>query len=497
MSVAVLYSYYEKNEMYKENLKHFLRYGLIQGIDTFIISNGPITVTIPPIQDNKNIILLTRENIGADFGAWNYGLKYIKNEHRTKAYDYYFFINTSVRGPFLPKYYKGTWLNAYMELFRTSQDVHLVGATICVMHADHEFTPIVKSLSKIYGFTRNPPYTHVQSMFFGMTRESLEYIWNIGLFNYSGKTLIDIVINQEILLSTLILDRGWNINCMLNTFRDVDYREINTSCDVLGCHGDLWFNNVYFGKNIHPYEVIFYKNNRIPLIEYDVFTNAKFRIYESIYPERDTTLTANMVACGERGFMSTSIPVSEDYHSITSNKKSWSAIVSKYIPDFVYDIMDKDGKLPPIAVNSEAFVCQLSHDFFYKFHIRTLRMAFESGEETLVFRRPTEIVMQETRGGPRTVLEEGEATHKGFINAWTNFLDKIGLINWALAPIPYFSNSWILSRERYLIYQAFLDKVNTIITNDREVLNNISPLMPMMWERLSCLFFYINKWIDV
>ena len=493
MKVVVLYAHYEKNDQYKENLRHFLEHGLIADVDTVVISNGPITIKIP-----ERVKLLTRENTGADFGAWNHGLRFLKGlEKGTEKgiekglekglekevkYDYYFFINRSVRGPFLPKYHKGNWLDAFLELFNPNVldvNVHLVGTTICVMHSKHEFTSYVQKLAQTYGISKKPPYIHVQSMFFGMTQESLDYIWSRGLFSYSGKTLIDTVLNQEIILSTLILDKGWNINCLLDKFRDIDYRYIGTDCETLGINGDLWFQNTYFWKNIHPYEVIFFKNSRLPLIEYDVFRydQVKFRF----------------VAVLDVIGIATNIH-SDSGISTHLENKSWQSIIKKYIPEFTYDVMKYDWTLPSIQVGTESRVCQLQHDFFYKFEINRLRMAIESAKPTVAFLSLEKNKSKTENSNNNSLLIQGEQSYKGFTELWTMLLDKLGLINWALAPIPYFVNCWILSKDRYSEYQDFLNRVYDTVAKNVELKNKLGLMTPHIYNRLPCLYFYMKKW---
>lgn len=63
----------------------------------------------------------SRQNIGYDFGGWSYGLSLINIED----YEYFMFVNSSVRGPLTNE---KNWLNIFTSKLNT-RDV-LVGPTI-------------------------------------------------------------------------------------------------------------------------------------------------------------------------------------------------------------------------------------------------------------------------------------------------------------------------------------------------------------------------------
>ena len=212
-----MYAYYEKNEEYKENLIYFLQNGLLEYVDYYIIINGECTVDIPNL---NNIKVLKRENKGFDFGAWSYCIKQL-----TKEYDYYVFLNTSVRGPYLSEEdinNNVTWLDKFLVLFN-NEDIKMVGTTINIYQG---FTEQIEEYKNNYGY--EPPYTHIQSMFFILNNEGLNYLLSQNFFDEELiNSYIDaqkIVINNEIRLSQLILLNNWNINSIVPKYKDIDYR---------------------------------------------------------------------------------------------------------------------------------------------------------------------------------------------------------------------------------------------------------------------------------
>jgi hypothetical protein len=243
-----IYAYYEKDEKYKENFRYFLNNGILDNIDYYIVINGSCTVTIP---ERSNLIVINRENKGYDFGAWNYCI----NNFINKKYDYYIFLNTSVRGPYLNDN-DTNWVKEFLKLFNT-KDVKLVGTTISVFsNAGGYFDrTLLRNISN-----HNGPYTHVQSMFFILDDESFNYLKKLDFFKQDFYNFKDLIANKEIGMSQLILKNNWNINCILPKYQNYDYRIVkqnfNPTCE------DPCMRGCYFGKSIDPYEAIFFKNNR-------------------------------------------------------------------------------------------------------------------------------------------------------------------------------------------------------------------------------------------
>ena len=243
-----IYAYYEKDEKYKENLIYFINNGILDDIDYYIIINGSCSVSIPELD---NITVINRENKGYDFGAWNYCV----NNFINKKYDYYIFLNTSVRGPYLNNS-NTNWIKEFLKLFNT-KEVKLVGTTISVFSNPGGYFDR-NTLKNI--FNHDGPYTHVQSMFFILDDESFNYLKNIEFFKKDFYNFKDVIINKEIGMTQFILKNNWNINCSLHKYRNYDYRIVKQNFNTTG--EDPCMKDGYFGKSIDPYEAIFFKNNR-------------------------------------------------------------------------------------------------------------------------------------------------------------------------------------------------------------------------------------------
>ena len=64
-------------------------------------------------------------------------------------------------------------------------------------------------------------------------------------------------------MSQLILDNGWNFNCLLSKYRGIDYRLLERDINPTSRNGDPYWPGAYFGETIRPEEVVFFKINRL------------------------------------------------------------------------------------------------------------------------------------------------------------------------------------------------------------------------------------------
>ena len=247
--ICCLYAYYEKNEEYMNNFKFFLENGILDNVDYYIIINGTCTVDIKNIIKNKNakVSIHTRENAGYDFGAYKYLI-----DNYDLDYDYYFFINTSVIGP----YTRGSkWTDEFIALF--TDNVALVGTSISVLYQAYNIRNY--NLSDI--FQHQAPFTHVQSMMFGVKRDFFKFLkQNFFKTDFDGFTdMADTVIYGEIALSQIALKNGWNINSVLPNYKNKDYINLKNMYSFF-LSGDPYLYREIVDKNDIIFIKSWYKN---------------------------------------------------------------------------------------------------------------------------------------------------------------------------------------------------------------------------------------------
>ena len=205
-----IYAYYEK-ESARKNLDFFQRHGMdVRDRTTYmLIINGELCTLDTSTWD----IVLRRENKGYDFGAWYYGLQ----NSDLSTFDYFIFLNDSIRGPFGDRGWIGTFTGLLTERDK------LAGITINCHNNGYNMA------------YRMPVTPHVQSMLLCTDRVGLDVIYPSIINANHDLTLLETVILKEIGASLAILKAGYNITCILKPFQ-VDY-QIITNCYVNAYNG--------------------------------------------------------------------------------------------------------------------------------------------------------------------------------------------------------------------------------------------------------------------
>lgn len=223
--------------IFNERVKYFFEHAIFQdeNVDFIIICNDTK-------QNYDNIIpscvkkIIYRENIGYDFGGWS---EAILTDNNYDNYDKFIFVNSSVIGPFL-KDKNIKWTDLYLNPL--NENIKLFGSTI-----------------NVYG--KNDSLTHVQSYIFSMDKTTLKYLIECEIFSLTNvaKTFNDAIQQKEILMSRKIINNNWNIGCLLNIYKNINFitnGKINTKYtgDLLNqrCYKLLW----------DEYQLVFIKGNR-------------------------------------------------------------------------------------------------------------------------------------------------------------------------------------------------------------------------------------------
>lgn len=245
---AVVYHYFEKNSVYRDNFVFFLSRAWRPDTDFFIVIAGTHSLTLP---ERPNIRYIFTPNLGHDFGS--YGL--LVESGALDCYDRLLFVNCTVRGPFLPPYAAElSWTAPFLHLLQG--DVHLCGATINILL---ESRPAHAHFS-----ARHPqavaPFSHVQSSAHAMTAECFAFLRASGF--YAQDTMRDksaAISDFEIAMSVNVRAHGWNIACLLPPYNAIDYRRPHENMNPATLNGHPQAKGAYFGLTLHPYESVFIK----------------------------------------------------------------------------------------------------------------------------------------------------------------------------------------------------------------------------------------------
>jgi hypothetical protein len=263
-STVIVYHYYEKDSKYRDNLIYFLSVGILDEHDYYIVTAGRCTIELP---EKENIFYIKTTNKNNDYGGYS---EFIKTAaHKLQNYKFFIFVNSSVRGPFLPNYSPSDWTVPFVK--KLSKDTHLVGSTINVLPLHSEYSKI---LGKISSYP--PPFTHIQTTSYALTSEALNYLISIGFYDNDRVMSKDEVIAfYELRLSREIIKNGWNFSSIAPLYDDIDYRRQKefTENDS-AVNGDVLFKKGFMGRTLNPYDLIFIKVNRdmLPIEELDSYT---------------------------------------------------------------------------------------------------------------------------------------------------------------------------------------------------------------------------------
>lgn len=255
--IAVIYHYFEANQNYRDNLIYFLSVAIRDDIDFYIIIAGDCSVSLP---EAININYLRTKNKNNDYGGYVEFLKNFKITH-----DFYVFINSSVRGPFLPNYYDGCWVDPFIS--RLYDRNHLVGASINNLSISSDHSVAMRSK---YDYL--PPFNHVQTTAYALTCKALEHLYSIGFYgNEEVMTKDEVILNYEIRLSCEIRKQGWSISSISQFDADFDYVVNDFIVLNPSAHnGDSQVRHGFYSRSFTPYDLIFIKTSRNILLPEDL-----------------------------------------------------------------------------------------------------------------------------------------------------------------------------------------------------------------------------------
>ena len=257
-NTAVIYHYFEKDTTYQDNLIFFLSVGIQKNIDYFVVISGPCSVQLPEL---PNIKYIHTENWNNDFGGYIRFLEsYFPGQH-----SYYIFINSSVRGPFMADHAGVSWTQVFTDYLK--ENTHLVGPTINLLPVASKHS---LSYAQKYGAT--PPFNHVQTSAYALTKQAVQHLVDIGFYNIHRELRKDEVIDDyELRLSQEILKNNWAIQSFFPIYNDLMASSATTKYPSFSAvKGDVMYRQAFFGRSLSPTESVFVKVNRNMVGRYEL-----------------------------------------------------------------------------------------------------------------------------------------------------------------------------------------------------------------------------------
>ena len=226
------------------NVDFFMRHGIVSSpnVDYCIVENSDVLApgVVESMHGASKVYSITRHNVSQCFGGYSASVRML-----TYPYKYRFFINSTVRGPFVPPYASKSkhWTEYFVEKF--VNNVVMVGATINLV-----------------------PYVHVQSMMMAVDQRALKILVDNNIL-LKEDVMVEkeaLIANHEIRGPQLVLKSGYNLDCMMTSYQGRDWRTTFTEADDL--LQDPWYVGAYYGHTLHPYETMFFKCFRSDILEH-------------------------------------------------------------------------------------------------------------------------------------------------------------------------------------------------------------------------------------
>ena len=175
MKIACVYHFFEATPQHNSNLQYFIRKGLGTSVSHFFMLASDPQLSFPNL---PNIHTLAIPNNYRDFGGYSRASLEISN----LEWDYVFYLNSGMLGPFL-RNNKQHWTDLYVE--RLDNETHVVGSTINVLPRPVSWSQeleIVLNNGNYNSFIDKRYASHVQTGVIGITGEAFKYLHRMKFF---------------------------------------------------------------------------------------------------------------------------------------------------------------------------------------------------------------------------------------------------------------------------------------------------------------------------
>jgi len=228
---------------------------------------------------------MKRANVGLEFCGISQALDTYDVQGR---YTFYIFVNTSIRGPFMPNYmaHLVAWTTFFQRMLNSN--TKLVGVSINC-HCGNECLDALSPLQNI----------HVQSFLLATDSVGLAII-RPALQCFDAK--IDAVDHGEVAISRLILKEGYNIASMDKFWFGHNFSDVRSTKKMCGSvaktnafNGDMQYQDAYFGMTHNPFESVFIKTNRGVRAGHSLYTR-----WSDVTSERKECGSLEEIECAAR-----------------------------------------------------------------------------------------------------------------------------------------------------------------------------------------------------
>ncbi|KAL4428545.1 hypothetical protein ABPG75_002634 [Micractinium tetrahymenae] len=243
-----VYVFSNTDPEYLENLRFFVKFGMApdDGVTYLVVvqeQEGQPRPDLPALPPNARY--LYHKNECYDWGT--IGWVFSTGQANPEDYKFFLFMNSSVRGPFVPPYARG--YTRWQDLFFNKLDDHikLVGPTISCEGSPWQ--------GNAKGEWRTNP--HVQSYVLATDKVGLDVWLRDGNVFTCWSSMWDVIWHGELGSSLALLNAGFGLDCFMMRYQGVDWADrANWKCNKqANPYGEYYLD----GVSLNPFEVLFVK----------------------------------------------------------------------------------------------------------------------------------------------------------------------------------------------------------------------------------------------
>jgi hypothetical protein len=244
----VVYIFSDTDPEYINNLYFFARFGMSEedGCDYVIVIQDDEEKATPPLPTlPKNARYVHHTNKCYDWGSigWVFDNRLVDPDN----YTYFIFMNSSVRGPFVPPHLRNLvrWQDLLIE--KLNDKIALVGPTISCEGSPYQ--------GNVAGEWRSNP--HVQSYVLATDKRGIA-IWMADKNVFECWTSMwDVIWHGELGSSLAVLNAGYGLDSFMMRYQGIDW----TDSKNWGCNkqANPYGEHYYDGISLNPFEVMFVK----------------------------------------------------------------------------------------------------------------------------------------------------------------------------------------------------------------------------------------------
>lgn len=292
--VLISYAFFEKDPIQVSNFEYFLatgsHYPLLHNKMhwVFVVTGEKCTpctglysalsereakdltpIGIKEASYNQKFTLLVRsENVGMDIGSHNVTLEWLSYRAALGKYKYFIFLNSSVKGPFLPSWTppEWHWTASYLAAFQPPPTTIQSSSTASGFRSEAAGPPVHAVSSSLVCLPSDDaagPGPRLESWAFALDQDGLAVAVDAGVFVIRGCKLCTekqagIVVGGEYGITTAMFSAGYNIATLMSRYaRGIDW----TDPRHWSCNDNVHPSRagLYDGISMHPYETIFVK----------------------------------------------------------------------------------------------------------------------------------------------------------------------------------------------------------------------------------------------